>query len=191
MAIGYARVSTAEQSLQLQIDALRRAGVTDAGLYVEKVSAASSRRPMLDEALSALRKGDTFTVWKMDRLARSLTDLLRRMQTIEGHGAGFRSLTESIDTTTPAGRLVMHVMGAIAEFERDLIRERTRAGMAVAKAAGKQVGQPQALTDREKIEAQKLRDKGWTLSRLASKFDVSSGTIRNHTVGPTRARRKS
>lgn len=190
MAIGYARVSTAEQSLDMQVSALRKAGVPDAGMYVEKVSAASAKRRMLEEALGALRPGDTFVVWKMDRLARSLTDLLNRMRQIEGKGAGFKSLTESIDTTTPAGRLIMHVMGAIAEFERDLIRERTRAGMAEARAAGKQVGQPQVLSDKQKQDAQKLRDKGWTLARLALHFDVSSGTIRNHTVGPSRARRK-
>lgn len=191
MAIGYARVSTAEQSLDMQISALRKAGVTDAGLYVEKVSAASAKRKMLEDALGALRPGDTFTVWKMDRLARSLTDLLNRMRQIESKGAGFKSLTESIDTTTPAGRLIMHVMGAIAEFERDLIRERTRAGMAEAKAAGKQVGQPEVLTAAQKKKAQELRDNGWTLARLAMKYGVSSGTIRNHTVGPSRPRRKS
>lgn len=191
MAVGYARVSTAEQSLDMQISALRKAGVTEAGLYVEKVSAASAKRKMLEDALGALRPGDTFVVWKMDRLARSLADLLNRMRQIESKGAGFKSLTESIDTTTPAGRLIMHVMGAIAEFERDLIRERTRAGMAEAKAAGKQVGQPQVLTDRQKLDAQKLRDKGWTLSRLAGKFGVSSGTIRNHTHGPSRSLHKT
>lgn len=191
MDIGYARVSTAEQSLDMQVSALKRAGVTDAGMYVEKVSAASAKRPMLEQALASLRAGDTFTVWKMDRLARSLTDLLNRMKQIEGKGAGFKSLTEAIDTTTPAGRLIMHVLGAIGEFERDLIRERTRSGMAAAKAAGKQVGQPQVLSAADKKTAQLLRDRGWTLKRVAAKFCVSSGTIRNHTTGPSRSRRKS
>lgn len=191
MAIGYARVSTAEQSLDMQISALKKAGVTDAGMYVEKVSAVSSKRKMLEEALAALRAGDVFTVWKMDRLARNLTDLLARIKTIESKGASFHSLTERIDTTTPGGRLIFHVLGALAEFERDLIAERTRAGMKAAKEAGKQVGQPQVLTEAQKKKAQELRNSGWTLARLAERFNVSSGTIRNHTGGPSRPRKSN
>lgn len=188
--IGYARVSTEEQSLALQVDALKRAGVLDDDIHVEKVSGAASKRPMLDWALKCLRPGDTFVVWKMDRIARSLVDLLRRMKQIDDAKAGFKSLTESIDTTTPGGRLVMHVMGAISEFERDLIRERTRAGVAAAKARGQRVGQPEVLTPEQKAKAQKMRDKKISVRVIAETFSVSHGTIYNHTTGPTRTRTK-
>lgn len=170
---------------------MKRAGVTDASLYVEKVSAASSKRPMLERAIGDLRPGDTFTVWKMDRLARSLVDLLKRMRQIEAKGAGFKSLTEAIDTTTAAGRLVMHVMGAIAEFERDLIVERTKAGMEQARRDGKQVGQPQVLDDKQKSQAQKMRDRGVSVRKIAEHFKVSHGTVYNWTDGPKRARKKT
>lgn len=189
--IGYARVSTDEQSLDLQIDALRKAGVREDDLHVETVSGASSKRPELDWALSTLRPGDTFVVWKMDRIARSLTELLRRMRQVDEAGAGFKSLTESIDTTTPAGRLIMHVMGAIAEFERDLIVERTKAGMAAAKARGAQIGQPRKLDNKQVVEAQKMRDDGVSPKKIADHFGVSRGTIYNYTVGPTRTRSKA
>lgn len=188
--IGYARVSTEEQSLALQTDALKRAGVLADDIHVEKVSGVASKRPRLEDALSSLRPGDTFVVWKLDRLARSLTDLLRRMQQITDAGAGFRSITETIDTTTPAGRLIMHVIGAIAEFERDLISERTKAGTRAAQARGVRVGQPEKLTQKQKEQAQRMRDRRVSVREIASKFSVSAPTIYNYTVGPTRARKR-
>ena len=191
MVIGYARVSTVEQSLSMQIAALKRAGVTDAGLYVEKVSAVSTRRPKLAEALDALRPGDTFAVWKMDRLARSLSDLLAKMDLITAKGAVFKSLTENIDLSTAGGKLMMQMLGVIAEFERNLTIERTTAGMARAREEGKQVGQPPALTPKQVEQAQKMRDKRKSVREIAAHFDVSHGTIYNWTDGPKRSRRKS
>jgi DNA invertase Pin-like site-specific DNA recombinase len=187
--VGYARVSTEEQSLSLQVDALKRAGVLDDDIHVEKVSGAASKRPMLDWALGTLRPGDTFVVWKMDRVARSLADLLRRIKLIEDAGAGFKSLTESIDTTTAGGRLIMHVMGAIAEFERDLIRERTKAGVKAAQQRGVRIGQPEALSPRQKAEAQKMRNRKVPVRQIAKKFKVCTGTIYNHTLDPALLRK--
>lgn len=122
----------------------------------------------------------------------AITDgfVLKRMKDIEDAGAGFKSLTESIDTTTPGGRLIMNVMGAIAEFERDLIRERTRAGMRAAIERGQQIGQPPKLSPKQVTDAQKMRDKGISARIIAKTFKVAPGTIYNHTVGPTRSRTK-
>lgn len=190
--IGYARVSTEEQSLDLQTDALKRAGCHPDHIHVEKVSGAASKRPRLDWAIETLRPGDVFVVWKLDRVARSLMDLLKRMKDIEDSGAGFKSLTESIDTTTPGGRLVMNVMGAIAEFERDLIRERTKAGVQAAIKRGVRIGQPPKLTPQQVKDAQKMRDKGLSVrDKIAPAFKVSPVTIYNNTVGPTRSRKKT
>lgn len=191
MTIGYARVSTADQSIDMQVSALKRAGVTDDGLYVEKVSAVSRKRPMLETALGALRSGDTFVVWKLDRLARSMVDLLDRIKFIEGKGAFLRSLTEQIETQTTQGRFMIHMLGALSEFERGIIRERTKWGMAEAKAQGKQVGQPEVLTSTDKRNAQRMRDRGKRIREIAEHFKVSHGTIYNHTHGPSRSRRKS
>lgn len=189
MFIGYARVSTADQSIDMQVAALKRAGVTDEGLYVEKISAASRKRPKLEEALEALRKGDTFVVWKLDRLARSMIDLLNRIKYIEFKGASLRSLTEQIDTHSTSGKFMIHMLGALAEFERGIIRERTMWGMAEAKAQGKQVGQPEVLTAADKQKAQKMRDGGKSVRAIAEHFGVSHGTVYNHTHGPSRTRR--
>ena len=186
--IGYARVSTAEQSLEMQTDALARAGVLADDMHVEKVSAAASKRPRLEEAIASLRPGDTFVVWKLDRLARSLQDLLRRLEQISTAGAEFKSVTDAIDTTTATGRLVMHLLGSIAEFERDLIRERTKAGMRAASERGMRPGQPEKLDGKQKAEAQRMRDKGISARSIAKKFKVSVPTIYNHTVGPGRSR---
>lgn len=188
--IGYARVSTAEQNLEMQTEALRRAGVHPDAIHVEKVSGAAAKRPVLEWALDELREGDTFVVWKLDRMARSLTDLLNKMEQLKQAGASFRSLTEQIDTTTPGGRLIFHVMGAIAEFERDLIRERTRAGVKAAMERGTKFGVDPILTPKQIKEAQKLRDKGISLRDVGARFNVSHSTIRDWTVGPTNKRRK-
>lgn len=188
--IGYARVSTAEQNLEMQIEALKRAGVHPDALHVEKVSGAASHRPVLEWALDELREGDTFVVWKLDRMARSLTDLLNKMEQLRKAGASFRSLTEQIDTTTPGGRLIFHVMGAIAEFERDLIRERTRAGVKAAMERGVRFGPKRLLTPKQIKEAQAMRKRGLSLRAIGKHFGVSHTTIEDYTVGPGRPRRK-
>lgn len=175
--------------MQMQIEALKRAGVNADHLHIEKVSAAASKRPKLEWALETLRPGDTFTVWKMDRMARSLVDLLNRMETIKRAGAQFQSLTEKIDTNTPGGRLVFHVLGAIAEFERDLIRERTRAGVKAAQARGTQFGVDPKLSDKQVEKAQTMRDAGKSAREIALKFGVSHSTIYNWTRGPGRRRK--
>ena len=169
--IGYARVSTDEQSPDLQLDALRRAGVMEDNLHVDKASGIAKSRPGLRHALMDARAGDTLVVWKLDRLGRSLLDLLNHIEALEARGVGFRSLTEGIDTTTPAGRMLMHVIGALAQFERDLIVERTKAGMAAAKARGKKFGPKQTI---DVAEAESLFRKGWTVDQVREHFGVKS-----------------
>ena len=135
MEIGYARVSTGEQTLDLQMDALRSAGCGK--IFQETASGAKADRPVLAEVLSYLRAGDTLVVWRLDRLGRSLQHLIAVIAQSAERGIGFKSVTEQIDTTTSGGKLIFHVFGALAEFERDLIRERTRAGLAAARARGR------------------------------------------------------
>jgi DNA invertase Pin-like site-specific DNA recombinase len=149
MQIGYARVSTQEQTLDLQQDALAHAGCEK--VFTDTVSGSQDDRPGLTDALSHLRSGDTLVVWRLDRLGRSLRHLIETVTELAQRGIGFRSLTEQIDTTTPGGKLVFHVFGALAEFERDLIRERTQAGLRAARARGRVGGRPKAL-DPKKVE---------------------------------------
>jgi DNA invertase Pin-like site-specific DNA recombinase len=144
MLIGYARVSTQDQSPALQLDALRAAGCNR--IFEEKASGAQRDRPELKAALDYIRDGDVLAVWKLDRLARSLGQLIDTVDSLKERGIGFRSLTEQIDTTTPAGKLTFHIFGAMAEFERSIIRERTRAGLDAARARGRMGGRPRALT---------------------------------------------
>lgn len=143
--VGYARVSTEDQSLDLQIDALTRHGVSHNLIYTDKASGVSARRPGLELALMSLSEGDTLVVWKLDRLGRSLLDLAAQMQKLGSRKIGFRSLTEGVDTTTPGGVLIFHVMAAIAQFERDLIVERTNAGIEAAKARGTRFGRERKI----------------------------------------------
>src|SRR5215213_2883338 len=150
MDIGYARVSTGEQTLDLQLDALKTSGCGK--VYRETASGAKADRSVLEEVLSYLRKGDTLVVWRLDRLGRSLKHLIEVVAALAERGIGFKSLTEQIDTTTPGGKLIFHVFGALAEFERDLIRERTHAGLAAARARGRLGGRPRKLTDPKQLE---------------------------------------
>ena len=145
MLIGYARVSTVDQNLALQRDALTEAGC--AKIFTEQMSGAVTDRPALHDALEFARSGDTLIVWKLDRLARSMKQLIETVETLRVRGIGFRSLTEALDTTTAQGRLVFHMFGALAEFERSLIRERTQAGLAAARRAGRTGGRPPKLTE--------------------------------------------
>ena len=149
MQIGYARISTGEQTLDLQRDALTAAGC--GRLFTDTASGAKAERPGLTEALEVLRPGDTLVVWRLDRLGRSLRHLIETVMALEQRGIGFKSLTESIDTTSPNGKLIFHIFGALAEFERELIRERTRAGLTAARARGRLGGRPKALGDPQKL----------------------------------------
>src|SRR5437867_2246405 len=134
MLIGYARVSTNEQNLDLQRDALRKAGVRSKNIFTDKITGTKAERPGLTEALSHLREGDTLVVWRLDRLGRSLKHLIETVTALQSTDVAFQSITENIDTSTPTGKLVFHIFGALAEFERNLITERTMAGLSAARA---------------------------------------------------------
>src|SRR5262249_28068338 len=154
MLIGYARVSTYDQNLDLQRDALQKAGCEH--IYSDTISGSKAERKGLEEALAYLRPGDTLVVWKLDRLGRSLKHLIETVNELHGRGIGFRSLTENIDTTTSGGKLIFHIFGALAEFERDLITERTNAGLTAARARGKKGGRPKSpLSEIQKIQLAK------------------------------------
>lgn len=179
MLIGYARVSTQDQNPQLQIDALIKAGCER--IFEEKASGAQRDRPALKEALSYLRKGDTLVIWKLDRLARSLKQLLETVEILEQQGIGLQSLTEKIDTTSAGGKLVFHLFGALAEFERSLIQERTLAGLASARKRGRVGGRPRALSDEDITKAKAmLRDPGITAKSVAEVFGISVSTLYNY-----------
>jgi len=159
MLIGYARVSTHEQILDLQLDALAKAGCDPDKTYTDTISSRKAERLKLRQALDQLREGDTFVVWRLDRLGRSLQELINLVNLIHTKGAGFQSLTEHMDTNTPGGKLVFHFFAALAEFERDIIQERTRAGLAAARARGRVGGRPSNDKDpakRRKIEMAKV-----------------------------------
>ena len=153
MLIGYARVSTADQTLHLQQDALQKAACSK--IFTDTASGAKTERKGLDEALQYARPGDTLVVWRLDRLGRSLPHLITTMTALEERGIGFKSMTENIDTTS-GGKLIFHIFGALAEFERNLIRERTTAGLSAARARGRTGGRPKALTGRKLSIAQDL-----------------------------------
>ena len=178
MKIGYARVSTDEQHLHLQRDALKKAGcrkiVTDTG-----VSGHLRKRDGLDRAMKHIKKGDVLVVWKLDRLGRSLGFLIDLMEQLKAKGAGFQSLSDDINTTTAGGKLIFHIMGALAEFEPGaLIIERTKAGLAAAKRRGKFPGRPQSLTPQQVRHAKKLLDRGEeTTGNIAALFGVDRTTI--------------
>jgi DNA invertase Pin-like site-specific DNA recombinase len=156
MLIGYARVSTHEQTLNLQQDALTKAGCKK--IFTDTASGAKTERVGLAEALTYVRNSDTLVVWRLDRLGRSLPHLIATMTDLEERGVGFKSLTENIDTTTSGGKLIFHIFGALAEFERNLIRERTQAGLIAARKRGRIGGRPKALTPRQIRIAQSLYD---------------------------------
>jgi DNA invertase Pin-like site-specific DNA recombinase len=179
MRVGYARVSTTDQSPELQLDALRRAGCER--IHSEKASGAKADRPELTRVLDdVLRRGDVLVVWKLDRLARSLKKLITTAEDLEGRGIGLVSLTESIDTTTPGGVLVFHVFGAIAQFERALIRERTAAGLAEARRRGRKGGRPPAFKAGDITAARALMKEGKLPVRHALPARRQAGCRRRH-----------
>lgn len=176
MIIGYARVSTTDQNPQLQLDALADAGCEQ--IFQEQMTGKFRERPELALCLKSLRSGDALIVWKLDRLARSLKDLVEIIYDLEERNIGFRSLTEAIDTTSPGGRLVFHIFGALAEFEHSLIRERTMAGLQAARARGRTGGRKPSLTkaDARKAAAM-LSDPLMTKTEVARHFKVSRVTL--------------
>jgi DNA invertase Pin-like site-specific DNA recombinase len=182
MQIGYARVSTQEQNPALQLDALQQAGCEK--IFTEKASGAQRERPELKAALDYIRPGDALVVWKLDRLARSIRQLIDTIESLEARGIGFRSLTEAIDTTTPGGKLIFHIFGALAEFERSIIRERTKAGLASARARGKLGGRPRAWNETDVAAAKALlRDPNITVEQAAKRLSVAPSTLYRHLPG--------
>lgn len=176
MLIGYARVSTRDQTPALQLDALRKAGCER--VFEETASGAQRERPQLTSALTYMRSGDTLVVWKLDRLARSMKQLIETVDQLEERQIGFRSLTEQIDTTTPGGRLIFHVFGALAEFERSIIRERSRAGLEAARARGRVGGRPRAMSMSDLVAARALlADETITVVEVARRLHVSPATL--------------
>lgn len=178
MLIGYARVSTQDQTLDLQTDALTRAGCEK--LFTDTASGAKSERPGLQEALSHLRPGDTLVVWRLDRLGRTLKHLIATITDLSEQGIGFKSLQENIDTTTSGGKLIFHIFGALAEFEREVIRERTNAGLQAARARGRRGGRPtiQALDPKKVALAKKLyADKSMPVQEICATLHIGRSTL--------------
>jgi DNA invertase Pin-like site-specific DNA recombinase len=176
MLIGYARVSTSDQTLDLQKDALERAGCSK--IFTDAASGATAERTGLDEALNYVRGGDTLVVWRLDRLGRSLRHLIETITSLNDRKIGFKSITESIDTTTSGGKLIFHIFGALAEFERDIIRERTQAGLTAARSRGRKGGRPKSLTPKKVQMAQALyKDKNNTIDDICRTLNVSRATL--------------
>jgi DNA invertase Pin-like site-specific DNA recombinase len=181
--IGYARVSTDDQNLDLQRDALARVGCLT--VYEETASGKTAGRPELEQCRKALRAGDTLVVWRLDRLGRSLPDLVQIVADLEKAGIGFESMTEKIETGSAAGKLVFHVFAALAEFERNLIRERTHAGLVAARARGRAGGRKPKLDEKQVREINTLmRDPAIAVSTIADRYKVSRTTI--YKVAPAR-----
>lgn len=176
MLIGYARISTQDQNLDLQLDALNRAGCDK--VFTDTASGSKAARPGLDQAISHVREGDTLVVWKLDRLGRSIRHLIDTIKDLEVRKVGFKSLQEAIDTTTPGGKLVFHVIAALAEFERDLIRERTNAGLSSARARGRKGGRPKSLSDKQLKQARALiKDPSVPIGEICKTLKVSRSTL--------------
>lgn len=179
--IGYARVSTDDQNASLQQDALKAEGCVK--VFTDQASGTLASRPQLDRMLDQLRPGDVVVVWRLDRLGRSLKNLIALVEDLAEKGVGFRSLTENIDTTTNGGKLVFHIFGALAEFERTLIRERTMAGLAAARARGRVGGRPPTMTpEKVKVARQMYDSREHTVEAIAKTLGVSRKTIYRHLV---------
>lgn len=174
---GYARVSTTAQDVQIQTAALRRAGVEDEHVVVDHVSGTKASRPGLDRLLAQIEKGDVLTVWKLDRLGRSVSHLVDLVDDLGRRGVELRSLTEGLDTTTPAGRLTFHLMAAMAQFERDLIRERTAAGLEAARANGAELGRPSKVTREQYQLITRMADEGKSQRTIAATCGVPRATV--------------
>jgi DNA invertase Pin-like site-specific DNA recombinase len=179
--LGYARVSTVDQTMVLQLDALEDAGCHR--VFQERASGANDRRVELARMFDHVRPGDTVVVWRLDRLGRSLRHLIDTVNALADRQVGFRSLVENIDTTTSGGKLVFHIFGALAEFERELISERTHAGLTAARARGRVGGRPSAMTLAKTIEARRMYESGeYTWEQIGEMFGVSRMTVYRHVV---------
>ncbi|SFM63523.1 Site-specific DNA recombinase [Shimia aestuarii] len=175
--IGYARVSTAEQKLEPQVDALKAAGCET--VFEDVISGAKAERPGLNDALTFLRRGDTLVVWKLDRLGRSMKHLVETVAELGDRGVGFRSLTEGVDTTTTGGTLVFHLFGALAQFERDLIVERTQAGLKAAATRGRKGGRKPVVTPKKLEQAKAHISDGLTVREAAARLKISKTSLYN------------
>lgn len=176
MLIGYARISTNDQNLDMQRDALKKAGCER--IFVEQMSGGLDSRPELDRTMKTLSEGDTLVVWRLDRLGRSLAHLIELLTELEKRNIGFRSLTESIDTMTASGKLTFHIFGALAEFERNVIRERTKAGLAAARARGRKGGRLPDLDDQRREEAIRLyTEKEHSVKEICQMMGISKPTL--------------
>lgn len=179
MLIGYARVSTDDQNLNLQRDALQSAGCSQ--IYEDHISGAKAARPGLEQALSVARTGDVLVVWRLDRLGRSLKDLIAMVETLAERGIELQSLTEAIATNSSSGQLVFHIFAALAEFERNLIRERTQAGLKAARARGRKGGRPKTLEPAQRQLAVKLYDeRQYTIGEICRMMGISKPTLYNY-----------
>jgi len=176
MKVGYARVSTSEQNLDSQLDKLKQEGCEK--VFTDKASGAKEERKGLQEALDCVREGDTLVVYKLDRLARSLKQLVKPINTLADKRISFRSLNENIDTSSSSGKLVFHIFASIAEFERDIIRDRTRAGLEAARARGRQGGRPRLLTDEQVKMLKSLHaDKSNSIADICEMFSIKKPTL--------------
>jgi DNA invertase Pin-like site-specific DNA recombinase len=189
MLIGYARVSTHDQTLNLQQDALQKAGCNK--IFTDTASGAKTERKGLEEALRYVRTGDTLIVWRLDRLGRSLPHLITTLTGLEEGGIGFKSLTENIDTTTCGGKLIFHIFGALAEFERNLIKERTQAGLTAARARGRRGDRPKVLTGRQLSVAQDLYARRHPITEILQTLKISKATLYRALKTGERARQSS
>jgi DNA invertase Pin-like site-specific DNA recombinase len=179
MKIGYARVSTLEQDLALQLDALTNEGCEK--IFQEKASGAQRDRPELKAALAYMRKGDTLVVWKLDRLARSMKQLIETVESFHDRGIGLKSLQNPIDTSSPSGKLVFHIFAALAEFERGVIRERTTAGLRAARERGRIGGRPPALSAKDlQVAKAMLKDSDISVATVAQRLNVAASTLYRH-----------
>ncbi len=183
MKISYVRISKQEQNEALQIDALKAAGCEK--WFVDKITGSKAERKGLNEALAYVRAGDTFMVWKLDRAGRSLKHLIEFLKGLQERGVEFMSLTEQIDTTTPGGKLIFHLMGALAEFERDLIRERTNAGLSAARARGRVSGRPRKLKTNGKVALarQMFADQSHSIPEICAALGISRATLYRYVKG--------
>ena len=176
--IGYTRVSTQDQNLSLQIDALKEHGVLEENIYQDKISGSKKERPGLQPCLKSLVQGDTLVVWKLDRLGRSLQDLIQIVQDLKKRGVGFKSITESIDTTSPGGNLIFHIFGALAQFGREITVERTLAGLKSARAKGRLGGRPKITANNSSVKSVKqMHESGCEPIQIAEVLGVSKRTV--------------
>jgi DNA invertase Pin-like site-specific DNA recombinase len=189
MLVGYARVSTYDQNLDLQKDDLTKAGCEK--IFLDTVSGVASERPGMEQAFEYIREGDTLVVWRLDRLGRSLKHLIELIGCLDERGIGFKSLQESIDTTTSGGKLVFHIFGALAEFERNLIKDRTIAGLAAAKSRGRMGGRPRVFDQQKMKAALKLyEEREQTVQEICNVMGISKATFYNYVHrSPVKAKR--